>query len=148
MKDLLFSYCLSGSWGERFYSLEIFDRKKDNIICKEENKKEVVTLDYDLIEKIKVIISKNDNLKKIDFPETPPILDGTHSTFELNFNGRIYSINSYNLWWFSWKKNIEEYKNYHNNNPDKAINLLNFHKEISDLLAENGVDKRYLSLDN
>ena len=110
MKDLLFSYCLSGSWEEGFYSLEIFDRKKDNIICKGENKKEVVTLNYDLIEKIKTIISKNDNLKKIDFPETPPILDGTRSKFELNFNGRIYSINAYNLWWFSWKKTYKNTK--------------------------------------
>lgn len=152
MRKTLFRYAIFGAWMENIRSIEVIDTDDQNIICtkyENENKKEVKsTLDKKIIEEIKTIIKKHDEIKDIDTIELAPVLDGTTNSFEICFDGKLIDISACNIWWFADDKNVENHKKVFGDYPENALSILSLHIEIADVLVDNGVDIYYLKLDN
>lgn len=146
---ILFRFISGDAWGQKSRSIEVHDKLGDNVICSigsiMNSEEERYSLDEASINEIKNLIKANKNLSKIDFLENAPMLDGDINTFEIAFDEAVIEIQGKNLWYFaetdpeSFDKSSEFY-------PKKALEFLNFYKEIAKIFWDNAIDKKYYTL--
>ena len=130
MDQMIFKYTLYDAWYKMYLSLQVLDKKKNNLICMEGENKIISTINDNLIKEIKNIINSYNKLSEIKCTDFAPILDGSWNVFEIAFDNKIYKIKGDNLWWFLDDENIESFKKNKDYYPSKSILILQFHKNL------------------
>lgn len=146
----IFEYKLSNAWLFPIVSLSVYDRKEENVKClvwlatdapKDLQLTKKYSLEETVIKQIAKTISNYSKLFKIKEVEFPPCLDGFSNEFFFRSEKGIARIEASNIWcWAECSESIDGKK------PVKAKLVLEVFSKIKDLLVENGVDNRYLSL--
>ena len=147
--EKIFEYQLKNAWEFPIIGLSIYDRPEDNVKClvyyathapKDLTLSKSYTLDGSVIKQIRAVIESNSRIFNIEEVEFPFVLDGFGNEFFFKCEDKSVRLDASNISaWYNTRM--------HGKAPTNAKLILKVYEKIKELLTENGVDSRYLSLE-
>lgn len=152
MEKRIFRYTLADAWYNTISQVDVIDGiEKDNVRCLyfntsgfliQENNACIFTISKRAIDKIENVMFNHLDVLEYEEIEYPLVIDGVINIFEFALEGATANtIRTSNIWAFKEKDVVID-----GDPPYKGLELLELYNEISKILIENGVDKKYLKL--